>query len=338
MPSWSSDAGLEPRTHPGRVEHARLLHHVARPDAGRLDDELLVGQRPLGEFAGRRSPRRARRSTSDADSVSEATSSALLIDVRRREQARSGDRDGGQVDERRAGDMATTLTNSADPGPHERPQRVDAVALRRADPHDVALVELAARRQFLLPRRPLATTSPCRTSWPRPCGERRGSGASRASGHRASSGRSHRRRARTPSTGCSRSSRYPSIISGQSRFTFLPPWRIRSPAGRPSCPRCGRCTLDLEQVDQLGAPGRVRHPRQLLAVGERVDQRRLADVRPADERHLGRRRGELVGTARRLQERQAQRSTHGINLSDRDARRRPRRRRDHAEMDARRSR
>ena len=44
--------------------------------------------------------------------------------------------------------------------------------------------------------------------------------------------------------------------------------------------------LDIEQVDQLGAPRRVGHAGQLPLVGERVDQRRLADVGAPGEGHF----------------------------------------------------
>ena len=50
-------AQRQDRSHPVRVEHARLLHHVARPDARRLLDERLVGQvtcghGPRGDLVG----------------------------------------------------------------------------------------------------------------------------------------------------------------------------------------------------------------------------------------------------------------------------------------------
>ena len=44
---------------------------------------------------------------------------------------------------------------------------------------------------------------------------------------------------------------------------------------------------DVEEVELLRPPRRVRRARQAVAVGQRVEQRRLADVRPARERHFG---------------------------------------------------
>ena len=48
-----------------------------------------------------------------------------------------------------------------------------------------------------------------------------------------------------------------------------------------------------EQVEQLGATRGVRDLGELAAVGQRVDQRRLADVRAPDERDLARRVGQV---------------------------------------------
>ena len=76
-------------------------------------------------------------------------------------------------------------------------------------------------------------------------------------------------------------------------------------------------SLELEHVDQLGAPRRVADPGQLLGVGEGVDERRLADVGPSDERDLGARLGELRRPRRRRHEPQSQRSAvHQPTMSE----------------------
>ena len=59
---------------------------------------------------------------------------------------------------------------------------------------------------------------------------------------------------------------------------------------------------DIEEIQLLGPARGVRRPRQLVAVGQRVDQRRLADVRApgkGDFGHIGRR--QMLERRRRLQ-------------------------------------
>ena len=130
IPSWSSRPRLEPGTHPGGVEDTRLLHHVSRPDARGLHDELLVGQRPLGEFTGRdllgvlgvplqrRLGERCRQ-LGIADGVGWG------------EQAGPGDRDGGQVDERRGRRHDVDANELAPPDP----LCAASVAAPQPDPH-----------------------------------------------------------------------------------------------------------------------------------------------------------------------------------------------------------
>ncbi len=92
---------------------------------------------------------------------------------------------------------------------------------------------------------------------------------------------------------------------------------------------------DVEEVQFLRPPRRVRCARQAVAIGQRVEQRRLADIRPpgkGDLRHVG--SGRCCERRRRFQERDrpgehlARRSSASIHSSRRRARahcgRRPR--------------
>ena len=75
--------------------------------------------------------------------------------------------------------------------------------------------------------------------------------------------------------------------------------------------------VELEHVDQLRASRGVADAGQLLGVGEGVDERRLPDVGPTDERHLGGRRRELRHPGRGRHEPQSERSAvHQPTMSE----------------------
>ncbi len=75
---------------------------------------------------------------------------------------------------------------------------------------------------------------------------------------------------------------------------------------------------EVEEVELLGAPGRGRDPRQRPPSGERIEQRRLADIRAAGERHLGpARRRQLIHRLRRVEEAALAGEQHAPGLDQR---------------------
>jgi hypothetical protein len=72
---------------------------------------------------------------------------------------------------------------------------------------------------------------------------------------------------------------------------------------------------DLEKVDQLRAPGRLAHARELAHARDEIDRRRFARIGPPDERHLA---ADVVGEVRGSRgTREEARCLHGVETARR---------------------
>ena len=136
--------------------------------------------------------------------------------------------------------------------------------------------------------------------------------ATRASARRAWWGRSRRRPAPSPSSGRRARPGSPRSSPATTTAWTSTPRRTRSP-GQSTTVGTGVPPSGAPSVKQLSScvrPGRLGRVRQLRAVGERVEQRRLADVRPADDRHLGGGVGQAVDVVGRQQEAEVEGRAH----------------------------